>query len=278
MPTNVTAEYTAAELEYSKARTAAEKIKALEKMLREVPKHKGTEVLRMNIKTKLSKLKEQLRKKAKQKKGAAGISIQKEGSAQVVLVGTTNSGKSTLLKKLTGARVEIADYPFTTIKPEVGIMDYKGIKLQIVEIPAIIENFSETENGNAYLGIIRQADLMVLLFNDEDEYKLLQKELADVETKKIIYNPNNNIKDDIWRNIELIKVYTKEPGKKPSYPPFALKKGNTIGDMAKHIHKDFIKKFRFARVWGKSAKFGGGQQVGLNHKLTDDDIVEIHLK
>jgi len=153
----------------------------------------------------------------------------------------------------------------------------KGIKLQIVELPAVVENFSETENGNAYLGIMRQADLIVLLFNNEEEYKLLQKELVDIDTKRIIYNEKNNIKEDIWRNVGLIKVYTKEPGKKPSYPPFPLKKGSTIKDMAEHIHKDFVKKFRFARVWGKSAKFDG-QQVGIEHKLKDNDIVEIHMK
>jgi len=277
MPTNVTAEYTAAELEYGEARTTAEKLKALQKMLSLAPTHKGCEKLRQNIKTKIAKLKELLKKEAARKKGAVGISVPKEGTAQIVLVGTTNSGKSTLLKKLTGAKVEIASYPFTTYKPEVGIMDYKGVKLQIVEIPAIVENFSETENGNACLGIIRQADLMVLLFNSEAEYKLLQRELADIDVKRIIYNEKNDIKEDIWRNIGLIKVYTKEPGKKPSYPPFALKKGSTIRDMAEYIHKDFIKKFRFARIWGKSAKFSS-QQVGIEHKLKDDDIVEIHMK
>jgi len=277
MPTNVTAEYTAAELEYSEVRTTSEKLKALQKMLSLAPTHKGAEKLRQNIKTKIAKLKEQLKKEAAKKKGTGGISIPKEGAAQIVLVGPTNAGKSTLLKELTGAKVEIADYPFTTTKPEVGIMDHKGIKLQIIEIPAIIEDFSETENGNAYLGLIRQADLMVLLFNNEEEYKLLQKELRDVGTKRIIYNPNNNIKEDIWRNSGLIKVYTKEPGKKPSYPPFALTKSATIENMAKHVHKDFIKKFRFARVWGRSAKFPG-QQVGITHRLKDDDIVELHMK
>lgn len=276
MPTNVTAEYATAELGYTQARGTEEKIKALGRMLREVPKHKGTEVLQMEIKTKIAKLKEKLIKETKQKKGAAGISVPKEGAAQIALVGATNSGKSSLLRKLTGARVEIAPYPFTTRKPEVGMLDYKGVKLQIVEVPAIVENFDQTDNGAAFLGIIRQADLMVLLFNSSKEYEILQKELADIPVRRIIYNKRSDVREDIWRNIGLIKVYTKEPGKKPSYPPFALKKGSTIKDMAEHIHKDFIRKFRFARVWGKSAKFDG-QQVGLDHRLADDDIVEVHL-
>ncbi|MBW2996358.1 TGS domain-containing protein [Candidatus Woesearchaeota archaeon] len=277
MPTNVTAEYAAAEMEYTKASTTEEKLKALQKMLSTAPTHKGAEKLRQEIKTKISRLKDRQKKEAQQKKGAAGISVPKEGASQIVLVGMTNSGKSTLLKELTGANVEIADYPYTTVKPEIGMMDYKGVKLQIVEIPAVVEDFDETENGRAYLGIINQTDLVVLLFRNQDEYKILQKELSEITAKKIIYNEKNDVKEDIWRNLDIIKVYTKEPGKKPSFPPFAVKKGSKIEDMAKHVHKDFVKKFRFARVWGKSAKHDG-QRVGIDHRLKDDDIVELHMK
>jgi len=277
MPTNATAEYTAAEEKYKEAESTKEKINALKNMLSKAPTHKGAENLRQEIKTKISKLKERLKKEAKQKKGAVGISVPKEGAAQIVLVGTPNSGKSTLLNILTGAGAEVASYPYSTAKPEIGMLDYKGIKLQIVEIPAVVENFSETENGRAYLGIINQADLVVLLFRNAKEYEILRKELNDVDTKKIIYNKNNNIKEDIWRSLNIIKVYTKEPGKEPSFPPFALDKESTIKDMAEHVHKDFIKKFKFARVWGESATHDG-QRVGIDHNLKDDDIVELHMK
>ena len=77
--------------------------------------------------------------------------------------------------------------------------------------------------------------------------------------------------------IKPIKVKTKTPGKKPDYPPVPLKRGSTIKDLAEHVHKDFIKKFKFARVWGKSVKYDN-QRCGLNHILKDDDIVELHLK
>jgi len=75
----------------------------------------------------------------------------------------------------------------------------------------------------------------------------------------------------------MIKVYTKEPGKKPKFPPIALKKDSTIKDLAKEIHQDFIKKFKFARVSGNSVKHQN-QRCGLNHKLEDEDIVELHIK
>ena len=75
----------------------------------------------------------------------------------------------------------------------------------------------------------------------------------------------------------MIKVYTKQPGKEKDYPPIALKKDSTIKDLALHVHKDFIKKFRFARVWGNSVKFSGSR-CSLIHILQDNDIVELHIK
>ena len=51
----------------------------------------------------------------------------------------------------------------------------------------------------------------------------------------------------------------------------------TIKDMAENVHKDFINKFKYARVWGDSAKHDGAS-VGIDHKLRDNDVVEIHLK
>ncbi len=279
MPANVTAEYQAAELEYSRAKTTEEKIAALQKMLREVPKHKGSEKLQAELKTKLSKFKSQLKKEAKLRKTAHSVAIKKEGSAQVVLVGTTNSGKSTLLNRLTGSKVEVAAYPFTTKKPEVGIMDYKGVKIQIIEIPAIVENFYGSEKGPAYLGIIRTADVVVMLYNSDKERDMIVRELLkeDIDLPIIYYSGEENIKDLIWKMSGLIKVYTKEQGKKSTGIPFALRKGSAIRDLAVHIHKDFIQKFRHAKVWGKSAAFPG-QQVGLDHVLQDDDVVQIYME
>ncbi|MBW2963264.1 50S ribosome-binding GTPase [Candidatus Woesearchaeota archaeon] len=277
MPTNVTYEYSRAEQEYHQASTPKEKLEALKKMLSTGPTHKGAEKLRKEIKSKIAKIKEKLKKEAAKKKGGFSFSIKKEGAAQVILIGTPNSGKSTLLNQLTGAKVAVADYPFTTTRPEIGMMDIEGIKIQIVEIPAIVQNFEDTELGPTFLGIARTADLMVLMFNNIEERKLLEKELNDVDTPRMYFNRDQDPKKQIWQNLRIIKVYTKEPGKKPTFPPIALKKSSVIKDMAGRIHKDFLKRFSYAKVWGKSAKFPG-QMCGLNHKLEDGDIVEIHLK
>src|SRR3989344_8655960 len=110
MPINAGYEYAEAQKKVNEAKTSQEKIKALENLLSASPSHKGAEKLRQGIKTKISKLKEKVEKDRAKKTSGFSVSVKKDGAAQVVLVGLTNSGKSTILNKLTGARVEIADY------------------------------------------------------------------------------------------------------------------------------------------------------------------------
>ncbi len=279
MPTNVTHEYKEAEKKYLNSRTIQEKIEGLQDMLKNLNKHKGTEKLEKQLKQKISKLKLQLEERSKKKKGSSKYSIKKEGAARIVIVGTTNSGKSTLLSRITNAKPEIADYEFTTKMPEQGVMDYKGVKLQVVEIPALTKNFYFKEEGPPLLSIIRDSDLIILTFRNEDERKMLFEELYlnDINLPIIYYNNENveKLKELIWNNLDIIHVFTKMPGKKPSYPPIALKKGSLIKDLTEFVHKDFLKNFKYARIWGKSAKHDG-QKIGLNHKLEDGDIVELH--
>lgn len=275
--TNLTPQYQKAEQEYHQARTLAEKIPALQKMLQEVPKHKASEKLQQQLKGRLAKLRDLQEKQRQQKKGGHSVLLKREGDAQIVLVGTTNSGKSTLLNALTGSHVDVADYPFTTTLPEVGIMDYHGVKLQIIEIPAIVEHFAETKMGPTFLSLIRQSDLMVLLFKTPMEKNLLDRELEGVETVRLIYHQQENFSDLLWERLGLMMVYTKQPGQKPKNKPLALKKGAMIRDVAGVVHKDFLKRFRYARVQGRSAKFDW-QVAGLDHTLQDGDVVELHMK
>lgn len=277
MPTNVTIEYQKAEKKFFEAGTLEEKLKALREMLATSPSHKGAEKLRKQIKERIARFK-RIVEESRTKKGARiKTSIKKEGAARVVIVGTPNSGKSTLLSKLTNAKPEIADYPFTTKKPEVGILDYKGVKIQIIEIPAITENFIEKEKSALYLSIIREADLIIVTYNNLEERKLVLTELKENGINIKLLDFKDVSEDRIWENLGLIKIYTKQPGKKKEEKPVALEKGSTIRNLAEKVHKDFVKKFKFARVWGKSAKFDG-QTVSLEHVLNDEDIVEIHLK
>lgn len=281
MATNAGLEYSLAEKEFGNAKTTEEKIKAMEEMLRLAPSHKSAEKLQMQLKQRLSKLKAQKEKSSK-KSGGKSINIKREGAARVVIVGVTNSGKSTLLTKLTNAHPEIAEYEFTTKEPEVGIMDYKGIKVQIIEIPAIIENFSYAKKGPEFLNLIKDSNLIILISRNQKEKDLVIKELWNNHiSNNIIYYENQDIeemKELIWKNLRLVYVYTKMPGKNPDFPPVALPKGSLVEDLAQKVHKDFLKDFQFARILGKSSKFSQGQQVGLKHVLQDGDIVEIHTK
>lgn len=77
--------------------------------------------------------------------------------------------------------------------------------------------------------------------------------------------------------LEVIRIYTKEPGEESTKDPLILKKGSTVLDVARKLHSSLAENFRYARVWGKSVKFQG-QKVGPSHVLEDKDIVEIHAK
>ncbi len=96
-----------------------------------------------------------------------------------------------------------------------------------------------------------------------------------VVNKKSKFNPDL-LGKKIFEKLKIIKVFTKQPGKDKDYPPIALKNGTTIEDIGEKIHKDFIKKFKFARVWGSSAKHQG-MKTGLEHVVADGDVVEFHI-
>jgi len=267
MPVNAPAEYFRAEEKFHSAKTKEEKIAALEEMIRLLPRHHGSENALAQLKSRLAKL----RKEGKTSGKGRGrvLSIVKEGDAQVCLIGFTNSGKSYLLSKLTGAKPEIANHPYTTTKPEIGMIDYNGVKIQLVEIPSTFEP--------KYVSVARTADLILLLARHENEEEGLKKFLADnfIHAKYIFANPfvepYDMIKQKIWHNLGLIIVYTK---KSKTNTPMALPVNSTVKDFAQRIHKDFVKNFRFARIHRK----GRIIQAGLDYKLQDNDIVEIHMK
>jgi small GTP-binding protein len=181
MPANVSFEFEIAKKKYDKARTPLEKLVALQEMQKTAPSHKGGENLRSDISRKIAQLKRDMEKQKEQAKKTgkgASLSVRKEGAGQIVLVGAANSGKSTLLKALTGAEVKVASYPFTTKKPEVGGLKFKGATIQMVEIPAIVEGSSEGKfQGMQLLSIVRNADAIVLVLTSLEEFELLKKEL-----------------------------------------------------------------------------------------------------
>ena len=295
MPSNVSFEYENAVSEYQQAASSEAKLAALQKMKSMAPSHKGGENLRKDISKKIASLKKDIdkRKKVEKKKGSGeSIAVKKEGIGQVVLIGLPNSGKSTLLNFITGVETAIAPYPFTTKKPVVGMMDYFGGKVQLVELPAIVKGSSDGKaDGPQVLSIARNSDAIILVAFDKKQEDVIVEELyksgislnktqAEKELKKSITinafeeQDLEKLREEIFSLLDKILVYTKKPGSKADYDmPLGLPLHSTTKDVARHLHKDFEKKLKFARVWG-STKFEG-QRVSKDYELKNKDIVEI---
>ena len=304
MPVNAGAEYFVAEKKYLAAKNKEEKIVALQEMIKTLPKHKGSEHQLSELKHRLAKLKKKAEIAKKSGKSKPKFSIRKEGAATICLIGVTNCGKSSLLNSLTNAHAEVADYPYTTKLPEVGMMQYKDVQLQLIETPS---NFDKE-----MLSLLEMADECVVLIDAtqdidgqrvemlkilNDSFDTAEKPYFFIATKcdshdaKLMKIRGNygylevsaqfgenleELKELMWKNLELIRVYTKEPGKPKVIPAIALRKGATVKQVARQIHKDFLKNFSFARIFN-STKFSG-KTVGLDYVVKDEDVVEIHAK
>jgi uncharacterized protein len=184
MPANLTPQYLEAEKRYKQASTTAEKVHAVEEMLAVIPKHKGTEKLQADLKTRLSKLRGDLEKQRKTGgKHDPLCVVDREGAGQVVLAGAPNTGKSSLLAALTHATPEIAVYPYTTRAPQPGMMLFENIKIQLVDMPAISQEFWEPR----FSGIFRNSDAVLVLADLSSSEMLEQVEsvLAILEASKV---------------------------------------------------------------------------------------------
>lgn len=274
MPVNAPIEYYKAEEKFTSAKTREDKILYLEEMIRLLPKHKGAENVLSQLRKKLAKVKSQKPKKTGRR---PKWSIRKEGAGQVCLIGLTNSGKSTLLKELTGINVNIASYEYTTTLPQHGMMKYEDVWVQIVEIPSTFDPQA--------MSIVYNTDLILVLLDVNKGLERQRRELNRILKQRMIKSKKlyimtkqkidiKELKKQIWDNLGKIRVYTKTPRKKPETKPIVFKQGVTVRDVVKEVHKTLLKHFRFARVWGKSVKFGGAT-VGLDHVLYDKDVVEI---
>ncbi|MGH9247571.1 MAG: GTPase [Acidimicrobiales bacterium] len=138
MPANLSPEYKAAEAEFRQARTTEDRLTWLREMLRTVPKHKGTEHLQADIKTRIKELTEELAgpRKGGARTGPATV-VRREGAGQVALLGPPNSGKSALHARLTGSRADVEPYPFTTHFPQPGMLPYEDIGIQVIDLPPV---------------------------------------------------------------------------------------------------------------------------------------------
>ncbi len=212
MPANLTPEYIEAEQKYRKARTPEEKLKYLKEMIRLVPKHKGTERLRVELKKRLKQLQgEAERRRSKGGRAQPWEHVEPEGAGQIALVGLANVGKSTLLATVTNAKPEIADYPFSTFRPAVGMMPFEDIQIQLVDLPPL----SDFTEGYVY-NIIRQADVAALLIDlgpdapDPGEALLeLQARLEARKIRLVREEPDDDGLDESIQPLKAVIVGTK---------------------------------------------------------------------
>jgi small GTP-binding protein len=360
--------------------TIEEQIKEIEEEIRTTPYNKSTQHHIGKLKAKLAKLQDELDKRKAKKGEAKGYAIKKSGHATVALVGLPSVGKSTLLNCLTEAESRVASYFFTTLKVVPGVMHYLGAKIQVLDMPGLVEGAAKGKGrGREVLSVARSADLILLMvdvFNnnvdilikelrkggirlnqsppdvtiqkkdrggvnisstvkqthlDEETIAVIFREyghinadivireditedrLIDSMTKNRVYIPAmvvlnkidlvgkedlesikktlNNLplysisakegvgleefRNKIYEKLDFIRIYMKPQRKKADYDePLVIKRKSSVGDVCDIIHRTFRKRFRYANIWGKSAKFPG-QTVGMRHILNDGDVLTI---
>ena len=298
--TNQSPQYQKAESKFLGAQTDEERITYLEEMIKECPKHKSSEKMLANLKTRYKKLREKLeRVKKSGKSGKAGI---RKEDMQAAIVGFTNTGKSSLLSLLTNAKPVIAEHKFTTKFPVVGMMNFFGAGIQLIEVPALESEYYDR-------GIVNTADTILIIINDLKDITKIEKELTKANGRRImIFNTFNQdgeqlrkidatlkskkydaliidikknenleeLKNKLFKSFNKIRVYTKEPRKEKSSKPMILNQESTIETIAKKLLKN-LSSLKETKIWGPSSKFPG-QIVGLHHELKDLDVVEFRTR
>ncbi|NYZ75924.1 50S ribosome-binding GTPase [Candidatus Micrarchaeota archaeon] len=266
-----------------------EKIKTIEDEMARTQYHKGTEHHFGKLRARLS----QLRKLAGQhKKGRVRFSVRKGGDATVILIGESFVGKSSIFNRLTGAHSKIGDHPFTTQKMIPGIMNYKGVQIQVLDTPAL--ELSEAE----ILSFASIADLVVIVCDSSKGN--LSNVMEGLERAKVSGVPFvvinkcdvewgggfcvsalsgegiEGLKEDIYSRLRLLRVYLKpKRGEADRNRPLVVKEGAAVKDVWEKLR--LKGEMGYALVWGNSAKFPG-QKVGADHALKDGDVLTIVMR
>ncbi len=329
MPTNLPPEYFQADRRFREAQTLAERVTCLEELISTVPKHKGTDHLRADLRRQLSRLREEAQAHKRHDTHQTAFHVEREGAGQAVLVGTTNVGKSALVAALTHAAPEVSEAPYTTRLPQPGMMPVENVQVQLVDTPPLEPSLIEP----ALFDLIRHVDLLLLVVDlQADPLQQMQDALALLVEhhiapeslkeryageERMVFLPTlvlvnkcddqsldesfeilcalfegecpllplsaktgrnfDLLKQKVYERLDIVRVYAKPPGKGPDLEkPFVLKKGSTITDLARKIHRDFYDNLKSARVWG-GGEFDG-QSVQRDYVLQEGDIVELKME
>ena len=358
------------------------RVKELEEEISTTKYNKRTQGHIGLVKAKLAKIKEEYQRKAAAKGSGQGFSVKRSGDATAIMVGFPSVGKSTLLNAITNANSPVGAYSFTTLTCIPGLLEYKHAKIQVLDVPGIVEGAATGRGrGKEVLACAQSADLVIILLDvfqpehfevveneifetglrinqkppqvriskkprggidigstvrltkiNQETIKAILKEfrldnasvvireditddqLIDViegnkryvpgivvlnkidmvsreelEKVKAIVKPDicisaeektniEELKELIFQRLEFMRIYCKEAGKKADMDvPLIMRRGNTLRDVCIKLHKDFVSRFKYARIWGKSAKFDGMVLRKLEHVVQDEDVVEVHV-
>jgi uncharacterized protein len=326
MPANLPPQYFEAEKRFRVAKSVEDKVMALEEMLAIMPKHKGTDHLKAELRHRIAKLTQEAEKKSGTKRSS--LLIEKEGAAQVAVIGMPNAGKSQLVAGITNASSPVAEYPFTTCTAIPGMMEFENIQIQLIDTPPFGEQPVEwwlrhlIIRADALLLVIDLAgnplaqvekitehltQMRVGIGNPKPVYGedvILSYKKALIVGNKIDQDGTGNaylrlkkrysgelpvtsisakmgtsleeLRHEVYRMLDIIRVYTKAPGQKPEMnDPIVLEKGSTLADAAESVHKDFRAQLKYARIWGSGKH--DGVMAKRNHVLQDGDVIELHL-
>ena len=368
--------------------TIEEQIKSLEDEITKTKSNKATQGHLGKLKAKIAALRERKEKAqahAKASRGGPGFEVKKSGDASVALVGFPSVGKSSLISQLTEVESDIGNFAFTTLTCIPGLMEHKGAKIQILDLPGLIKGASEGKGrGREILNVIRGSDMVLYVVDpfQKSHFNILdyelwrgglrlnqpipqvfitrtnrggivvrstvkQTNLTDEEIQGIVRSfgivsatvtlrtnvTDDNIvdtlagnriysnavvvlnkvdlanemdlkkardslpegwpvlevsaktgfgiegmKDFIYNNLHFMSIYLKPQGQEADMiEPLIVKDTSTVRDVCVKLHRDFVRKFRYARVRGPSAKFDW-QRVGLDHTLKDGDLLSIIIR
>jgi ribosome-interacting GTPase 1 len=190
MPTNLPPEAKDKWAEVENTRNPKEKILRMQEFLSLVPQHKGTMKLRGQVKKKIAVLRKEMEERKAKRAGRGGpkFFIEKEGAAQIALLGVTNVGKSCLLGAVTNANVAVSAAPYATREPVPAVMRFEDVQFQLVEAPAVMVG---SAGGRAWglqtLALARNADgLIVMVDLSGDAVGQLRLVLGELEKARVL--------------------------------------------------------------------------------------------
>jgi ribosome-interacting GTPase 1 len=258
MPANLPPQYYDAEKRYRAARTPEDKIEALETMLAIMPRHKGTDHLYGDLRRRIAKLTEEAERKAATSR--TSFYIRREGAGQVALVGLPNTGKSQLLAAVTDALPEIGDYPFTTKTPNIGMMKFENIQIQLVDTPPVTGKESRVWLNN----VARNADIIAIMVDlSNSPVQQVETTLQELENIGIVPVSNNITEANIGKRQRKMLIMANKNDLENS------------GASAKQLNSQYSTQFPVISI---SASEGNNIEVLKSGIFKALDIIRVHTK